>query len=65
MATPSEKSKEMEKFLEDNFGRTSAIKGDICSFCKEPANEFRDGLSQKEYLISGLCQKCQDEVFGK
>ncbi len=65
MAIPSEKSKEVEQFLEDNFGRTSAIKNDICSFCKESATEFRDGLSEKEYSISGLCQKCQDEVFGK
>lgn len=25
---------------------------------------FRDDLSRKEFRISGLCQKCQDEVFG-
>ena len=25
---------------------------------------LRDTLSRKEYKISGLCQKCQDEVFG-
>ena len=28
-------------------------------------SEFRDELSQKEYRISGFCQKCQDSVFGK
>lgn len=28
------------------------------------ATEFRDALSRKEYGISGMCQKCQDSVFG-
>lgn len=27
--------------------------------------KFRDALSIKEYYISGLCQECQDSVFGK
>lgn len=37
-----------------------------CPLCKEPINEdlFRDDLSRKEFKISGLCQKCQDETFG-
>jgi len=26
---------------------------------------FRDALSKKEYEISGLCQQCQDNFFGK
>jgi hypothetical protein len=26
--------------------------------------DFRDALSKREYQISGLCQKCQDEMFG-
>lgn len=26
---------------------------------------FRDELSAKEYYISGMCQACQDSVFGK
>lgn len=25
---------------------------------------FRDEISKKEFRISGLCQKCQDSVFG-
>ena len=37
-----------------------------CPFCKElvTPDDFRDELSKKEYFISGLCQKCQDEMFG-
>jgi hypothetical protein len=26
--------------------------------------EFRDEVSEREYRISGLCQDCQDFVFG-
>lgn len=29
------------------------------------AYQFRDELSAKEYYISGMCQECQDSVFGK
>lgn len=25
---------------------------------------FRDDFSFKEYSISGMCQKCQDKIFG-
>jgi len=26
---------------------------------------FKDELSLKEFRITGMCQDCQDEVFGK
>ena len=26
-------------------------------------SEFKDKLSYKEFLISGMCQKCQDDFF--
>lgn len=32
--------------------------------CGKQLGPFRDELSRKEYTISGLCQVCQDEVFG-
>ena len=37
-----------------------------CPTCKEKIKEedFRDKLSKKEFSISGMCQKCQDKVFG-
>lgn len=37
----------------------------VCPFCKKIVNidEFNDELSKKEYKISGLCQKCQDDFF--
>jgi len=71
MAKPSEKHPDMTRQLDDigrkQFGRsrTESIERDICLFCGEPAIEFRDALSEKEYTISALCQKCQDDIFGK
>ena len=68
MTEPSAKSNGTEDFLESVSGRTTAIKADRCVpapiGCGNPVAEFRDKLSYKEYTISGLCQKCQDGVFG-
>ena len=65
---PSEKSAELSSFLEDMFGRTTAITNDLCVSCnrdiRDFRDDFRDDLSRREYVISGLCQRCQDEVFG-
>jgi C4-type Zn-finger protein len=38
-----------------------------CPFCKKEVNQsdFRNEISRRVYLISGLCQKCQDMIFGK
>lgn len=38
-----------------------------CPFCGKVISlaDFRDPLSVKEFHISGLCQKCQDEMFGE
>ena len=38
----------------------------LCPSCsaKVEMREFRDEISVREFKISGLCQKCQDEVFG-
>lgn len=49
-------------------GRQEAILTGKClpppAGCGGEATEFRDPVSTREYQISGLCQKCQDEVFG-
>lgn len=36
-----------------------------CPFCnkKIDISEFTDNESLKEFKISGLCQKCQDDFF--
>jgi len=38
-----------------------------CPFCgsdKVKPEDFRDDKSRREHQISGLCQSCQDEIFG-
>lgn len=37
----------------------------LCPLCKKTEFKFRDELSRKEFKISGLCQECQDELFGE
>ena len=67
------KTPEMEKILDDFpqefFGRkrSVSIAEATCVFCGkkfDPRGEFRDAISLKEFRISGICQKCQDETFG-
>lgn len=43
------------------------VNEELCATCgKDMKKEtFRNRLSIKEYSISGMCQSCQDEVFGK
>ena len=36
----------------------------VCATCAGEVGPFRDDLSCKEYRISGMCQTCQDQVFG-
>tara|TARA_Y100000310_G_scaffold198242_1_gene198294 strand:- start:749 stop:943 length:195 start_codon:yes stop_codon:yes gene_type:complete len=37
-----------------------------CPFCSKPvvASDFNDAVSLAEFSITGLCQNCQDEMFG-
>lgn len=37
--------------------------GHVCKDGSIP-HWFRDSLSNREYTISGMCQRCQDAVFG-
>lgn len=46
------------------FSRSDALKSKVCVSCGKNAHAFKDALSEKEYGISGLCQPCQDSVFG-
>jgi hypothetical protein len=64
-ATP--KSPEIEAYLATFLGgvsRVGAVAESSCASCLCMVGEFRDALSEKEYTISGLCQTCQDSVFG-
>ena len=67
MAEPTEKAPEIDEVIKEVLGinRIEAIKSDTCAICKSDAKEFRNDISRKEYRISGMCQECQDSVFGK
>lgn len=59
------KTQEMKDFIEGVFpGTAKAIAENKCPLCKKLIGEFRNEISKKEYGISGICQKCQDKVFG-
>ena len=66
---PTEKSPQVEDLLTKLFGvnRRESITEKVCVSCgTENLTEesFRDELSLREFHISGLCQNCQDSVFG-
>ena len=66
MAEATIKDSRLDKMLTNVFGidRKGSITNNTCVSCKEEALVFTDDISQKEYTISGLCQSCQDQVFG-
>ena len=45
--------------------RVPTIESSRCMGCDRRELTFRNDLSRKEYTISGLCQHCQDEIFGE
>lgn len=67
MANPTPKSAVIELLLNNIADRTASITQNRCIKkpygCGGPATEFTDALSTREYAISGLCQKCQDEAY--
>jgi uncharacterized CHY-type Zn-finger protein len=69
MAIPMRRNEKLEKIMTDlnPSGRapTESIQHDICTMCGKPALDFKDVLSRKEYTISGMCQKCQDDFFNQ
>jgi len=62
------KDPRMDEFLTLMLGnsknRYEVVKEGLCMTCDGRATQFRDALSEDEYRISGMCQCCQDNVFG-
>lgn len=70
---PSKKSEQLESDMTNIFGfnRRESIQSNKCIPTPigcgrefDPATEFKDALSAKEFTISGMCQQCQDSFFG-
>lgn len=43
--------------------RTECFLHNLCVQCNEPAINFDDEISEREYKISGMCQRCQNDFF--
>ena len=43
-----------------------AVEEKKCPLCVKDIKmeDFKDKISKVEYKISGICQKCQDNIFG-
>lgn len=71
---PTYKAPELEEAFKEIFGinRQQSIESNHCinppigcgKEISNPEAHFRNQLSFDEYRISGLCQACQDEIFG-
>tara|TARA_R100000458_G_C8214957_1_gene201206 strand:- start:374 stop:616 length:243 start_codon:yes stop_codon:yes gene_type:complete len=65
-ATP--KHFEIDTLLSIHAGgknRYEIIRQGLCMTCDRTTTAlFRDEVSRDEYRISGMCQDCQDSVFG-
>ena len=69
MARPTLKNPDIENLLTSLTGRSrvNSIRSDVCVFGengKEHNMVFTDELSAREFTISGMCQTCQDGIFG-
>ena len=66
MVEPTKKADAVDRQITITFGidRRTSIRNDVCAWCDTTVGQFRDQVSEKEYTISGLCQKCQDQVYG-
>jgi hypothetical protein len=66
----------VDAYAKEAFGQTltDARNFNRCVMCSKAVDPigtdpamggFRDALSAKEYRISGMCQDCQDKIFGE
>lgn len=54
-----------DDFTEKAFGhKRDGLQCVTCGSKKIQPEDFRNDISHKEYKISKMCQKCQDEIFG-
>ena len=66
MIEPSRKAPAIELAISRMSGKSREIQlaSALCMTCSGDATDFKDDLSRKEYSISGMCQACQDSIFG-
>lgn len=57
-------SRPFTQFASKAIGGHNALGAGRCPTCSGEITPFKDALSVKEFGISGMCQDCQDSVFG-
>ena len=45
--------------MRDSYARST----NTCKICGKSARRFRDSISEFEYKVSAICQRCQDKFF--
>ena len=67
MTKTPEMQNALDRLTKEMFGRcySQSINDHVCVTCGQKVEKFRNVLSLKEYGISGMCQDCQDSVFGE
>ena len=50
---------EPEVSVRDTYARSTHT----CKICRKSARRFRDPISEFEYKVSAICQRCQDKFF--
>ena len=67
MTEATYKDQSIDAFLSSMTGRNrvATIASNTCMTCGGAADTFKDEVSKREYAISGMCQSCQNSVFGK
>ena len=50
---------EPEVNMRDSYARST----NTCKICGKSARRFRDSISEFEYKVSAICQRCQDKFF--
>ncbi len=58
----------MNKYIMRTMGfgdQVDLVEKGKCPFCKKQVDpgKFKDELTLKEYRISGMCEKCQNDFF--
>ena len=56
----------LSSLIDSPLTREETLEQGLCATCGHDVldTSFRDELSFKEFTISGMCQDCQDKVFG-
>lgn len=66
MSKTAEMDAALDGITDKLFGRsrTECLNTGVCVTCGGEVAGFKDAFSRGEYDISGMCQLCQDAVFG-